>query len=300
MTNEYLAFDIEIAFDFGHISTDLFPPEDGERVLLPDVIVNEDSKTEAIWVEAQYIGNIAKRFRLSDGELVKAAHWKYQGNDWKRFRPLGITCAAVASSDGGLWNWWANDRGKFTDRMTKHECVCMLLELEALIEKGYTILTWNGLGFDWDIMAEESGLYEDCAEIALNHVDMMFHFHCSKGFPLGLDAAAKGMGQPGKPEDMDGAKAPKLWPTDPHRVMAYCSLDTKNTLALAEAVETVGRLNWTARSGRLNSWNCSRWLTVKEAMSLPEPDTSWMSDPWPRSKFYGWTGYEPPVPEPVI
>ena len=30
------------------------------------------------------------------------------------------------------------------------------------------------------------------------------------------------------------------------------------------------------------------WLTVDQAEKLPEPDTSWMADPWPRSKFTDW------------
>lgn len=294
---KYLSFDIEIAFDFNHISTDLFPPEDGEMVLLPKEIANEDGETEAIWLEAQYIGNIIKRFKLPDGELVKSDHWKYQGNDWKRFRPLGVTCAAAASSDGGLWNWYAHDAmGKFTDRMSKSQCHQLVEDLQWLSED-YQILTWNGLGFDFDTLNEESQHQQGyCKELALNHIDMMFHFFASKGFPLGLDAAAKGMGLPGKPEGMTGALAPELWAKgEYHRVLDYCSQDAKNTLALAEAVDTAGRLDWTSRAGRPNSWDCDKWLTVKEAMNILEPNTAWMIDPWPRSKFYGWTGYEPPV-----
>lgn len=30
---------------------------------------------------------------------------------------------------------------------------------------------------------------------------------------------------------------------------------------------------------------------MDQAEQLPQPDTSWMSDPWPRSKFTGWMGY---------
>lgn len=211
--------------------------------------------------------------------------------DWKKHRPLGITCAAAASSDGGLWNWWAHDAmGKFTDKMSRSQCHQMVEDLQWLSDD-YTILSWNGLGFDFDILNEESQHQQGyCKSLALNHIDMMFHFLCSKGFALGLDAASKGMGLPGKPEGMDGAKVPELWATDPHKVLSYCSLDVKNTLGIAEAVEAAGHLNWTARSGRPNSWDCKKWLTVKEALALPEPDTSWMSDPWQRSKFHGWTG----------
>lgn len=278
---KYLAIDLEIAFDFNRISTDLFPPDDGEQVLLVKDINNEDSETEEIWLEAIYVGNIIRRFRLPDGQMVKATHWKYQGNDWKRFRPLGITCAAAASSDGGLWNWYAHDAmGKFTDRMSKSQC-CQMVEDLVWLSDDYTILTWNGLHFDFDVLSEESQHQQGyCKELALSHVDMMFHFHCSKGFPLGLNAAAKGMGLPGKPEGMTGAIAPQLWANrEYHRVLDYVSWDVKNTLMLAEVVDNVGHLNWTARSGWPNSWNCQRWLTVKEALALPEPDTSWMSNP---------------------
>lgn len=219
--------------------------------------------------------------------------------DWKAHRPLGITCAAAASSDGGLWNWWAHDGdGQFADRMSPYQCMQMVEVLNRMTTGGgYTILTWNGLGFDFDVLSEESDLHDTCKELALNHIDMMFHFFASKGYPLGLDAAAKGMGLPGKPEGMDGAKAPVLWPEDPHRVLSYCSLDVRNTLALAQAVDNAGYLGWTARSGRPNTWHRgNKWLTVKEALKLPTPDNSWMTDPWPRSKFHEWTGYYVPAP----
>ena len=211
--------------------------------------------------------------------------------DWKAHRPLGITCAAAASSDGGIWNWYAKETdGRFTDRMSKDLCKYMVCDLMALVRKDdYTILTWNGLGFDFDILAEESGMYYQCAELALNHIDLMFHFFCEKGYPLGLDAASKGMGLSGKPEGMDGAKAPVLWAQQEyHTVLDYVTWDVKNTLALALLIEDKGYLEWTARSGNANQWICDKWLTVKEARELPEPDASWMTDPWPRSKFYGW------------
>jgi hypothetical protein len=32
------------------------------------------------------------------------------------------------------------------------------------------------------------------------------------------------------------------------------------------------------------------WLTVREALELPLPNTSWMDEPWPRERFTGWLG----------
>jgi hypothetical protein len=34
------------------------------------------------------------------------------------------------------------------------------------------------------------------------------------------------------------------------------------------------------------------WLTVEEAEQLPEPNTSWMTDPWVREEFTTWLRYE--------
>ena len=40
---------------------------------------------------------------------------------------------------------------------------------------------------------------------------MMFHVFCLKGYPLGLDKAAKGMDLAGKTPGMTGDMAPKMW-----------------------------------------------------------------------------------------
>jgi hypothetical protein len=215
-------------------------------------------------------------------------------SDWKKHRPLGITCAAAIASDGHQWLWYGHDgKGLFTPQMTGEQCRHMMNVLGELADNGYTLLSWNGLGFDFDILAEESQAFEACSRMALDHVDMMFHFFCERGYPLGLDAAAKGMELPGKPEGMTGAKAPELWENGEYtRVLEYVVSDVKNTLAVAEAVEKAGRLNWTARSGRPNSWPCDEWLTVAKALKIPEPDTAWMTDPWSREKFYEWTNIQ--------
>lgn len=293
---KYLSFDIEIARGLGKMAFGELKPNNGEKI---EVLLGPDEKND--WRKGIYQDN--EIFVMPEREVrTEGLFWRLTIDlaDWKRFRPLGITCAAAASSDGSLWNWWAAKRGKFTTEMAKGDCQLLVLTLEHLVDQGFTLLTWNGLGFDFDILGEESGMHEECKGLALNHIDMMFHFFASKGFPLGLDAASKGMGLPGKPEGMDGAMAPVLWANgEYHRVLSYNSLDAENTLGLAQAVDNAGYLGWTAKSGRPNTWHCDRWMTVKEAMGLPLPDTSWMSDPWGREKFYGWTGVSPdPMPGP--
>jgi hypothetical protein len=53
--------------------------------------------------------------------------------------------------------------------------------------------------------------------------------------------------------------------------------------------EALGALRWITRSGKLRSMALpEEWLTVELAGGLPEPDTSWMDEPWSSDRFTGW------------
>ncbi len=213
--------------------------------------------------------------------------------DWKAHRPLGITCAATLAGDTNelvLWHSLTGDHP--ADRMSRPDITRLVDYLTVQASNGYTILTWNGLGFDFDILAEESGMFAECKRLAfeMDHVDMMFHVFCKLGYPVGLDRAAKGMGLAGKIEGMNGALAPRLWAEGKHQhVLDYVAQDVRTTLELAHTSNHRGYLRWITRRGSGKKMPLpSGWLTVREALALPEPDTSWMSNPWPRSKFTGW------------
>jgi len=140
-----------------------------------------------------------------------------------------------------------------------------------------------------DVLAEESGMFDECRELALNAVDTCFHALCLLGYPVALDGCARGMNVPGKSEGMDGSKAPLLWAAGEYdKVFRYVANDTRVTLDVAQAVERTGKLQWYSRRQRLNWVKVDRWLTVKECLELPLPDTAWMTDPMPRSKFTAW------------
>ena len=212
--------------------------------------------------------------------------------NWRPHRPLGIACAAtVASGSGKPLVWYGKTReGLPGSRMSQDDVRRLLQYLSKMTADGFTVLTWNGLGFDFDILAEESGESVACAECALAHVDMMFHIFCTLGYPISLDKAAQGMGLPGKPPGMSGIKAPRLW-ADGHfkEVLDYVAQDVRAALQIAHACEQKGKLEWITRKGKKSSMPLGKgWLTVGQAMRLPKPDTSWMSNPLPRSNFTGW------------
>ena len=73
--------------------------------------------------------------------------------------------------------------------------------------------------------------------------------------------------------------------------LPYVAQDARTTLEVAQACEGCGELRWIARSGKVRRMALGEgWLTVREALELPLPDTSWMDEPWPREKFTGWMG----------
>jgi hypothetical protein len=195
--------------------------------------------------------------------------------DCMAYRPLGISCAATLLSDSGgpvLW-YGVTGRGRPAARMTRPEARRMINYLARKARKGYTIVTWNGVGFDFDILAEETAMVEVCQLLAANHIDMMFHAVCLLGHAIGLDAAAKGMNLRGKAEGITGALAPILWAQGrQQKVLEYVSHDVRSTLELARACEAAGFLRWVTRNGRRRKTPLSHgWLTVKAAAKLPAP-----------------------------
>ena len=212
--------------------------------------------------------------------------------NWKPFRPLGISCAATFSTEDESPKLWhgGQEVSAPTSKMQRNEAANLVDYLVAMAKSGFTIVTWNGLAFDFDVLGEESGRLAECRQLALEQVDMMFHVFCVKGFPVGLDSAARGTGIAGKPAGMSGVKAPQLWLQGRHQeVLDYVAQDVRTTLNLASICYQRRSLRWITRKGSPSDCPLSKgWLTVKDALRLPEPYTSWMDKPMSRSGFTAW------------
>ena len=224
-------------------------------------------------------------------DIETAKEWP-DGADWQPFRPLGISCAATLPADTAAARVWHSvTRSELpADQMSQPDLTKLVDYLLSMVRDGYTVLTWNGLGFDFDVLAEESGMLDECKSLALGHVDMMFHVFCELGHPVGLEAAAKGMNLPGKPAGMTGLLAPKMWAEGKQQeVLDYVAQDTRTTLDLATKCEQQGCFRWLTRRGKVKQMALpTGWLAVSSAVKLPQADTSWMSNPLPRHRFTGW------------
>ena len=110
------------------------------------------------------------------------------GEDWRSLRPLGISCAATWAVDSNQPLIWHGKRtgGGIADQLSLRDGSNLVDFLSEQVRRGYTIVTWNGVGFDFDVLAEESGKLNECRRLALNHVDMMFHVLCQIGHGIGL------------------------------------------------------------------------------------------------------------------
>jgi len=211
------------------------------------------------------------------------------------YAPLGITCAAIAFSDAKDPVIWQG-----IPRLANLDTVSIVRELQRLTSAGYTIVTWNGCHFDFQVLAQESGLLRECGELALNHVDLMLMVTFQKGYFLSFDKALKGAGLEGKVKtvalsnggkmnDMDGSKAPVLWASGEYEaVLTYLKADVIQLIKLTDNIQRTKAIRWMSNTGKPQSVTITKMLTVNECFLLPEPDTSWMKNPPARKSFISW------------
>lgn len=213
-------------------------------------------------------------------------------NRWKFLRPVGISCAATNLGYQGANIYLSRDpQGRILGKMTRSNLIGLVRDLEQAVKDGWSIVTWNGLGFDFDILAEESGCWEICRDLALNHYDIMYHFFCLKGYALGLDKAARGMGLPGIQTDLTSELAPLAWRQGRYEeVLDINSQNVRCTLEMADLISEKQYIAWTSNSGQYQQVRFpGGLLPVWKANELTEPDTGWMSNPRSRNEFMGWT-----------
>lgn len=240
-----------------------------------------------------------------------------EGEDWLVHRPLGVANIAATIQHGkGIVEqivFYNSNVGNVSERgdypldaskmlpdspeaMTPEHVSQFVHWIFSYIQQGYLVTGWNSASFDWRVIADHvdqtvTNEVELVKSLAKNHIDMMFHFFCVAGYPLGLDTAAKGMGLPGKTEGMHGDLAPVMWAQttdDRRKVLKYVIQDTYATLQVFNVITKLGSVRWTSRRGRAMQIEIGSWLPVNEALKLHLPDRSWMAKPKEKYDFIGW------------
>jgi hypothetical protein len=201
-----------------------------------------------------------------------------------------ITVAATLTQAGEPRLWYQEGaEGKATGEVLSLDAARSLVHyLLEMRTAGHAIVTWNGAGFDFRVLARASGLLAECVDLAWSQVDMMFWVHCVKGFSISLAKAAEAVGS-GKTPGLSGTDAPRLWAQGQYeQVKQYAAQDARATAAVYEAAIRGRSLRWINARGGISEAR-GELLSVREAYSLQPPDTSWMRRaPWSREKFVGW------------
>jgi len=233
--------------------------------------------------------------KLASFDLEIAAVIPPNVTDWANQPELGISCAAVAFSDKSDVRLWSA-----APRLTRDQAAELVGDLEAIVADSYRLVTWNGCAFDFRVLAQESGLRQAASRLAQDHIDLMLMVTFSQGHYLGLHKALLGAGLEGKLkavrlsdgsviEDMDGAKAPALWAQgEQDAVLAYLEQDVVQQLRLAQVIAERRAIEWVSNRGAPQAARFPGLMTVQECFALPEPDTSWMSNPPSRQQFVDW------------
>ena len=233
------------------------------------------------------IQQLGKKFLAIDIET--ASQFK-SGEDWRKHLPLGIACVTAYASDlPEPIVWVGKNENGYSNHMSMVEVQEMVRDLKYL-SGTYTLVTWNGTGFDWPMIAYESAEVDACRELTRNHIDMMFHLLCVKGYPVGLATILDGMQLESKAEGMDGSKAVDMWQAGYRDdVIEYCIKDSQVTTLLAEVGNYCGTLQWLSRRGNMQFMDLSQgWLSVKDALHLPYPNTTYMNNPLTRWEIAEW------------
>jgi hypothetical protein len=182
-----------------------------------------------------------------------------EGDDWHSQGPLGIACLGWAEKRGLLpvkYDCWEGYL-----RLKKEQCVKIVRELMRLTADGrWCIVTVNGAAFDWRVLAEESGMKAECAELAMSHCDLTTMFLCKFGWPVGLAALAEGAGTfkahsavlcDGREVEIAGAMAPKLWKNgEREAVLGYMRQDCIATVTTAAVSLSRGYVGYVSKGGK--------------------------------------------------
>jgi len=229
-----------------------------------------------------------RKYLAFDIEITKIV----EGNDWLAQRPLGISVACTLRERNGqedLRTWYGEGRPSnepFAQMPQQQVCV-LVCYLKECVRQGHTLLAWNGLHFDMNILAEESAMLPECRELALGMVDPMFQINQMLGYPVGLDACA--MAMTGQSKTGNGADAPVKWAQGLYQeVMDYCAHDVQILYTLAREIDDRGWIEWFSRRGRLQELELpDGLLTVREVLEeIPGHPNPWL----PLENFTAWLG----------
>jgi len=218
--------------------------------------------------------------------------------NWRRYRPIGICCAATIEETGARRLWFGRrPDGSPSPRMQPREAAELLAFLIAQQRRGRMVVSWNGANFDFDVLGEEAANRHDAIQLAREHVDLMVVFGCVRGHQLGLGKAARACGSwKGAAGIAAGDEPPLLWANGEHdRVLSYVTQDAAATVAIARTMIECRGFAWTTAGGSQARFELPALvqslgdMSVEKALNWPQPAYSWTGPQFDRAACLAWT-----------
>ena len=211
------------------------------------------------------------------------------GEDINKYAPFDVAVAATQIDGGDHRLWFSPGPGdRPLANLERRHAIELLDYLEHMQRDGYAVCAWNGLSFDLQWIARAAGDVSTASRIARAMYDPMFQFFKLKGFPVSLDAVAKGL-RIGMNKTMDAADAPREWRAGDHkRVCDYVLGDARMTNEIVTAIIRRREVVWITQRGKRSAIPLPRLRTVEECLRDPMPDQSWMDRPIPEERFTHW------------
>lgn len=213
------------------------------------------------------------------------------GEDLEAHGPFDISCAAAVDDRGKTRHWYTKDEhGEPGPKLSASGAREMLQWLREQQLAGVKVYAWNGLSFDVRWLGHVAEDMQLAKEIALELYDPMFQFVCQRGFPVSLANVAEGLGLTEK-KLMSGEQAPIEWARGNRQlVLDYVAGDCRLTEAVVARIVAQREIRWKTKKGTFSSEPMPALRSVRQALAIPLPDTSWMREPLRREKFYAWCG----------
>ena len=211
------------------------------------------------------------------------------GEDIEKYAPFDVAVAATQVQDGEHRLWFSSDvGGRPRVNLERRHAQELLQYLEQMQQAGHAACAWNGLSFDLQWIARAANDVVTASRIARAMYDPMYQFFKLKGFPVGLDAVAKGL-RIGMSKTMNAADAPREWRAgNCQQVCDYVLGDARMTNEIVSAIIRRGEIAWITQRGKLSTVPVPRLRTVADCMRDPMPDQSWMGSPIQQEKFTRW------------
>lgn len=226
--------------------------------------------------------------RLVAFDLEILEGWEPE-KDWRDCLPLQVSVAATSTLGHDIL-WFSLDETQPAQAMSKGDLSGLLDYLVTMQGAGFTVVTWNGLGFDFALLQTILPEYTKIlVDLALNHWDIMFQLWWTKGHPLSLQKAARGLEVGSKAGN--GSLAPGWWSSGQYaKVLRYVRQDARLTLNVARAVfaREVSGIPWISSRGFINFCHIPEAKTPLELLQDGSAVSRWLVEPHDAYKWTSW------------